>query len=96
MTTAADLAQQLKAKRCERGWLAKCPAHDDHRASLSIGEGEGGRLLLKCHAGCTFDAIMKAAGVEPTSCRAKSHATRCDRATTKKGVKWKNPDLVVR
>jgi putative DNA primase/helicase len=65
MTTAADLARQLKAKRCESGWLAKCPAHNDHRASLSIGEGENGRLLLKCHAGCTFDQIIKSAGVEP-------------------------------
>jgi RecA-family ATPase len=66
VTTAADLARGLKAKRSGAGWTARCPAHDDHRESLSIGVGENGRLLLKCHAGCAFDAILKAAGVEPS------------------------------
>jgi hypothetical protein len=64
--SAADLARQLQAKRAGSGWQARCPAHDDHRASLSIGEGEGGRLLLKCFAGCDFASIIKAAGIEPT------------------------------
>jgi putative DNA primase/helicase len=64
--TAAELARALKAKRMSGGWCARCPAHDDRRASLSIGEGEDGRLLLHCHAGCDFEAILKAAGVEAT------------------------------
>jgi putative DNA primase/helicase len=63
---AAELARHLEAKRTSAGWSARCPAHDDRHASLSINEGENGRLLLKCHAGCEFDAILKAAGVEPT------------------------------
>lgn len=71
---AADLAWALKAKRTGAGWAAKCPAHDDHRASLSIGEGEDGRLLLKCFAGCEFDAILKAAGVEPTRHNGADHS----------------------
>jgi putative DNA primase/helicase len=62
---AAELARLLKAKRSGSGWIAKCPAHEDHRESLSIGESKSGRLLLKCHAGCEFGAILKAAGVEP-------------------------------
>jgi len=33
------------------GWSARCPAHEDRQASLSIAEGEDGRVLLKCHAG---------------------------------------------
>jgi hypothetical protein len=36
--TAANLAHDLKAKRSGPGWIARCPAHDDHRESLSIGE----------------------------------------------------------
>jgi putative DNA primase/helicase len=64
--TPADLATWLNAKRSGAGWTARCPAHEDHRASLSISEGEDGRLLLKCFAGCTFDQILKAAGVEAT------------------------------
>jgi putative DNA primase/helicase len=66
MTTAADLARNLKAKRSGPGWIARCPAHEDHRESLSIGEGEAGRLLLNCFAGCSFDQIIRAAGVQPT------------------------------
>ena len=63
---ASALARELKAKRSGAGWIAKCPAHDDRTASLKIDQGEDGRLLLYCHAGCTFDQIVKAAGIEPT------------------------------
>ena len=43
------------------GWTARCPAHDDRNASLSVSEGDEG-LLVKCHAGCTFEEIIKAVG----------------------------------
>jgi len=46
------------------GHEAQCPAHDDRRASLSVGEGEDGRALLRCHAGCTVDDIVDAIGME--------------------------------
>src|SRR5436190_144276 len=48
-------------KRAGAGWLARCPAHEDRKASLSIGVGEAGRILLKCHAGCDLDDILAAA-----------------------------------
>jgi hypothetical protein len=57
------LATLPDAKRTGNGWSARCPAHDDRRASLSIGEGEDGRALVKCHAGCTVDAICGAVGL---------------------------------
>lgn len=34
-------------------WVALCPAHDDKRPSLSIREGEDGRVLIHCFAGCS-------------------------------------------
>lgn len=37
-----------------------CPAHEDHRASLSISRGDDGRILLFCHANCPLDAILAA------------------------------------
>ncbi len=61
--TAATLADRLHATRARGGWMARCPAHDDHRASLSIGAGDDGRVLLHCHARCTPDAICAAAGL---------------------------------
>lgn len=65
-TTAADLADKLNARRSGNGWAAKCPAHDDRNASLSISHGDDGKLLLHCHAGCRFQEILAAAGVEST------------------------------
>jgi putative DNA primase/helicase len=44
-------------------YSAKCPAHDDNRASLSISQGDDGRVLLHDHAGCTVAAILAAVGL---------------------------------
>ena len=46
------------------GFVARCPAHDDQTASLSISEGKGGKVIAHCHAGCTFDEIVAGAGLE--------------------------------
>src|SRR5690606_38796006 len=54
------LAKLPDAKKSGSGWSACCPAHDDRQPSLSIAEGEDGRVLLKCHAGCSTEAICAA------------------------------------
>lgn len=60
---AEDFALMLHGKRQPDGqWKAKCPAHEDRVASLSISE-KNGRLVLNCFAGCEFIAILDAAGV---------------------------------
>src|SRR5262245_58479342 len=51
------------AKPSGNGWVARCPAHDDRHASLSIGVGAEGRWLVKCHARCSLDAILAATGL---------------------------------
>ncbi len=51
-------------KKTNGGWSARCPAHDDRNASLSIGEGRDGRVLLKCHAGCGLQKILAGVGLE--------------------------------
>ena len=45
-------------------WKALCPAHDDTEPSLSISEGNDGRALLKCFAGCANSEIVSALGLE--------------------------------
>ncbi len=45
------------------GWQARCPAHDDRQASLSISTGDDGRVLLHCHAGCEPEAIVGKVGL---------------------------------
>jgi len=46
------------------GWLALCPAHDDHEPSLSIKVVDG-KILLKCFAGCELREILKPLHLEP-------------------------------
>src|SRR5262245_24083093 len=58
-----DVARRFNARRSGKGYIAKCPAHDDHTPSLSINEGSDGRALLKCLAGCTLDAVLSAIGL---------------------------------
>src|SRR5439155_706070 len=60
-----NLVSHLHAQRSGKGWLARCPAHDDRKPSLSIDEGADGRALLKCHAGCDNTAILESLGMEP-------------------------------
>ena len=51
-------------KQTRTGWSCRCPAHDDRGPSLSIGTGDDGRVLLTCHAGCPFDSIVAALGID--------------------------------
>jgi predicted transcriptional regulator len=44
---------------------ARCPAHEDKRASLSVSQGAKG-ILLHCHAGCSLEAITAALGLKVT------------------------------
>jgi hypothetical protein len=50
----------------EAQWIAKCPAHEDSHASLSISVGTEQQALLKCHAGCPFDEVVRAMELSPT------------------------------
>jgi hypothetical protein len=45
-------------KKAGAGWLARCPAHEDRRPSLTIGQGEDGRVLLCCQAGCAIEDVV--------------------------------------
>jgi len=57
------LALLSDAKRTRSGWSARCPAHDDAQASLSVGVATDGRVLLKCFAGCRTEAIVSRLGL---------------------------------
>jgi hypothetical protein len=46
-------------------WLVCCPAHVDHTASLSIKYTDDKKWLFFCHAGCTYNQIIVAAGLTP-------------------------------
>jgi hypothetical protein len=61
--TVEEFAAVLNAERRGQNWAAKCPAHEDRRPSLSIKAGFDGRVLVRCWAGCTTDAVLIAMGL---------------------------------
>ena len=57
---AEAIAKALGGHRAGRTWMARCPAHDDRQPSLAIREGRDGKVLLRCHAGCSQWAVIGA------------------------------------
>ena len=51
-------------KKTSNGFDAICPCHDDKRQSLSIAEKDG-QFLACCHAGCSFESIIKELDLPP-------------------------------
>lgn len=63
MRSLAETIGQVRADGRSRD--VRCPAHDDRTASLSVGRGDEGRILLHCHAGCSLGDILTTAGLDP-------------------------------
>lgn len=45
-------------------WVAKCPAHEDKRPSLSVRETDDARVLIHCFGLCGTNAVLSAVGLE--------------------------------
>ena len=57
---AQEIACRLDARPSRAGFIARCPAHEDRSPSLSIREGQDGRTLLHCFAGCSVESVCHA------------------------------------
>lgn len=44
--------------------MRQCPAHPDRTPSLPVREGNDGRVLLNCFAGCSTDEVLHALGLD--------------------------------
>ncbi|MHB1326883.1 MAG: CHC2 zinc finger domain-containing protein [Gemmatimonadales bacterium] len=67
MNAPEFLSRLEKVKRTAEGeWVACCPAHEDRSPSLAVKEAQDGRILVHCFAGCSFESVCGAAGVEIT------------------------------
>ncbi len=65
MTPTERLLERLdRVRKSGKGWTARCPAHPDKSASLSVAEGRDGRVLVRCFAGCETLAVVHAVGLE--------------------------------
>jgi hypothetical protein len=51
-------------RQCNGAWKALCPAHADREPSLSVTEGNDGRALIKCFAGCRTEDVLASLGLE--------------------------------
>lgn len=61
MTDAERITRALRGRWHGRYGLAMCPSHANTRTpALSLKDGEDGRLLARCHAGCDFPSILDA------------------------------------
>ena len=74
----AELYEQLresdlKPERSGQEFRSLCPAHNDHEPSLSSTVKFGGdgrpRLLMHCHAGCSFEDVSRTSGISLRSLR---------------------------
>lgn len=75
------LSRLESVRRAGPGYTAKCPAHSDRSASLSVAEAEGGKVLLHCFAGCPAADVLAAVGLTladlfPTPLRASTPEER--------------------
>ena len=58
--TAETIAKALDGRKAGGCWMARCPAHDDRKPSLSITDSQDGKVLVRCHAGCDQDELIAA------------------------------------
>src|SRR5262245_47037792 len=59
---AEAIARALGGHRIGGTWMAGCPAHQDNTPSLSIRDADGGKVLVRCHAGCDQERVIAALG----------------------------------
>lgn len=53
-----------RVRKLGKGYTALCPSHKDSNPSLSVSEGDEGRILIHCHAGCSVDEIVSSLGID--------------------------------
>jgi hypothetical protein len=66
MNLDSVLSRLRGVRRSGAGYVALCPAHDDRKTrSLSVREGQDGRILIHCFVGCSYRQIVEALGLAP-------------------------------
>jgi hypothetical protein len=94
------ILSRLKAHDCDPKpagadeWRSWCPAHEGtHPDGLSVSRGEDGKVLVKCWAGCSFEAIAKALDLEPTDFfPPRPEASSRPPRTQRNGTLWRSAE----
>lgn len=83
----ARLESLPKAREVRPGeWIACCPAHPDVHPSLGWSVRRDGRVLIRCHAGCSAEAIVAAMGAKMSDLFVSAHPSDAVRAETNQRV----------
>ena len=76
MSNAEIIVRVLGGRKVGRQWFVQCVTHEDRSPSLALRDGDDGRLLVHCFAGCNpLDILveLRRRGL------LESEPTRCDR-----------------
>lgn len=96
MSARDKLLERVDGIKRRNGYvMARCPAHDDRHASLSIRETADGKILLKCFANCDAEDVVHAAGLSWQDLYAHTTNGRGERhgpGSTRRSWKVKNSD----
>lgn len=47
-----------------KGYILRCPSHDDKKPSLSISQTNDQKKLVKCFVGCALEEVCGSIGIE--------------------------------
>ena len=83
MNTTEILSLLAGVKKSVNGWEARCPVHEDAKASLSVTTGTDGRVLILCHAGCKTEDIVAKLGLKMSSLFPARQPTDSNRRTSR-------------
>jgi len=90
------LSHLKKVKRQGKGYMACCPAHDDRNPSLSVSEGDDGRILLKCFADCDIEAVVASIGLNMSDLFPdKEEPLKSSRMSSAKSVEPRSSEKIV-
>lgn len=64
LNQASDLSEAIALAKMGQQSMVKCLHHDDGTGSVHVAPGTTHPVLITCHAGCTFEQILTAAGVD--------------------------------
>ena len=64
MSIEVLLSRLNKVKQTGSGqFIACCPAHEERSPSLASKDGDGGKVILHCFAGCETEDVLNAIGL---------------------------------
>jgi putative DNA primase/helicase len=87
---AETVAKALGGRKVGGGWMARCPAHDDRRPSLSLCDTDGGKVLVRCHAGCEQEQVI--ATLRSRGLWTENGSRRFTRLASRSAAKRTDPD----